>query len=76
MMGSEVHLHADCDGDEVVMVIPTVDLKVDVSMGQTIPFSTRPELIQMFDKETKNNLIWYDKDSADSCQPVCKEYKF
>ena len=76
MMGSEVHLHADCQGDEVVMVIPTVELKVDVSMGQTVPFTTKPELIQLFDKETQNNLIWYDKESADNCQPVCKSYKF
>ena len=49
MMGSEVHLHARSDADEVVMVIPTVDLKVDVSMGATVKFSTKPELIQLFD---------------------------
>ena len=76
MMGSEVHLHTDCQGDEVVMVIPTVDLKVDVSMGQTIPFTVRPELIQLFSKETQNNLIWYDPESAGRCQPVCKRYDF
>ena len=76
MMGSEVHLHTDCQGDEVVMVIPTVDLKVDVSMGQTIPFTVRPELIQLFSKETQNNLIWYDQESAGRCQPVCKRYDF
>jgi len=76
MMGSEVHLHADCQGDEVVMVIPTVDLKVDVSMGQTIPFTTKPELIQLFDKETSKNLIWYDAESAEANSPVCKTYNF
>lgn len=76
MMGSEVHLHADCQGNEVVMVIPTVNLSTDVSMGQTIHFSTTPELIQLFDKKTQNNLIWYDKASADGCQPVCKSYNF
>ena len=58
------------------MVIPTVDLKVDVSMGQTIPFTVRPELIQLFSKETQNNLIWYDPESAGRCQPVCKRYDF
>ena len=76
MMGSEVHLHADSNGDEVVMVIPTVDLKVDVSMGATVKFSTKPELIQLFDKESGNNLIWYDADSANADAPVCKNYSF
>ena len=76
MMGSEVHLHARSDADEVVMVIPTVDLKVDVSAGAKVKFTTQPRLIQLFDKATSNNLIWYDKASADACAPVCKSYKF
>ncbi len=76
MMGSEVHLHADSNGDEVVMVIPTVDLKTDVSMGATVKFTTQPKLIQLFDKASGNNLIWYDKASADACAPVCKNYIF
>ena len=74
MMGSEVHLHARSDADEVVMVIPTVDLKVDVSAGAKVNFTTQPRLIQLFDKATSNNLIWYDKASADACAPVCKTY--
>ena len=74
MMGSEVHLHARSDADEVVMVIPTVDLKVDVSAGSKVNFTTQPRLIQLFDKATSNNLIWYDKASADACAPVCKTY--
>ena len=76
MMGSEVHLHADSNGDEVVMVIPTVDLKVDASMGATVKFSTKPELIQLFDKESGHNLIWYDAESANANSPVCKNYAF
>ena len=47
MMGSEVHLHARSDADEVVMVIPTVDLKVDVSAGAKVKFTTQPRLIQL-----------------------------
>ena len=74
MMGAEVHLHADCQGDEVVMVIPTVDLKVDVSQGAEVHFNTRPELIQLFDKESGNNLIWYDEVSASADAPVSKSY--
>ena len=76
MLGSEVNLHADSNGDEVVMVIPTVDLTVDVSMGATVNFTTQPKLIQLFDKASGNNLIWYDKDSAANNAPVCKSYSF
>ncbi len=74
MLGSEVNLHARSDKDEVVMVIPTVDLKTDVSMGAEVKFTTQPKLIQLFDKATGNNLVWYDKQSADACAPVCKAY--
>ncbi len=76
MLGSEVNLHTRSDDDEVVMVIPTVDLTVDVSMGSRVKFDTKPRLIQLFDKESGNNLIWYDKASADACSPVCKAYPF
>ncbi|MCD7888277.1 MAG: TOBE domain-containing protein, partial [Clostridiales bacterium] len=76
MLGSEVNLHADCEGDEVVMVIPTVDLTVDVSMGATVNFTTQPRLIQLFDKATSNNLIWYDAESANANAPVSKSYDF
>ena len=76
MMGAEVHLHADCEGDEVVMVIPTVGLTTDVSQGATVRFNTKPELIQLFDKESGNNLIWYDEVSAKENHPVSKSYDF
>jgi len=76
MLGSEVNLHATSGGDEVVMVIPTVELKVDVSMGSTVQFTTQPRLVQLFDKASGNNLIWYDKDSASANAPVCKNYNF
>jgi ABC-type sugar transport system ATPase subunit len=76
MLGSEYNLHARSGEDEVVMVIPTVGLKEDVSMGSKIHFDTAPELIQLFDKETGNNLIWFDQASAAANAPVCKEYDF
>ncbi len=76
MLGSEYNLHARSGDDEVVMVIPTVGLAEDVSMGSKIHFSTQPELIQLFDKATGNNLIWYDKESAEADAPVCKDYDF
>lgn len=76
MLGSEVNLHADCQGDEVVMVIPTVDLDVDVSMGSVVNFTTQPRLIQLFDKATSNNLIWFDEVAYKKNAPACKEYNF
>ncbi|MGN0267388.1 MAG: ABC transporter ATP-binding protein [Lachnospiraceae bacterium] len=76
MLGSEVNLHVNCEGDNVVMVLQTVDLKEDVSMGKTITFTTQPRLIQLFDKETSNNLIWYDAESSNNHSPKCKRYDF
>jgi len=76
MMGSEYNIHARCGEDEVVMLIPTVDLETDVSMGRTVKFNVRPRLIQLFSKETGNNLIWYDEESSAKDAPMCKEYDF
>ncbi len=76
MLGSEYNLHARSGDDEVVMVIPTVGLEEDVSMGSTVKFTTKPELIQLFDKTSGNNLIWFDKESSDSNAPVCRNYNF
>lgn len=76
MLGTEYNLHTKSGDDEVVMVIPTVDLNTDVSMGMTIKFDVKPSLIQLFDKESGNNLIWYDKESSEADAPVCKNYDF
>ena len=76
MLGNEVNLHTTCGDDHVVMVIPTMNLETDVSMGKTINFTTQPRLIQLFDKQTQNNLIWFDEESAKADAPVCKEYDF
>ncbi len=76
MMGSEYNIHARSNQDEVVMVVPTVGLDTDVSMGATVQFTTAPDLIQLFDKATSNNLIWYDEVSVSKHEPVCKEYDF
>ena len=74
MLGSEYNIHARSGNDEVVMVIPTVGLTEDVSMGSEIHFDVDPSLIQLFDSETENNLIWYDKVSAENNSPVCRDY--
>ena len=76
MLGSEYNIHARSGDDEVVMVIPTVGLGEDVSMGRVVKFTTQPELIQLFDKESGNNLIWYDPASAEANAPECMNYDF
>ena len=74
LMGTEYNIHARCDNDEVVMVIPTMGLQADVSMDAKVNFTTMPELIQLFDRETQRNLIWYDEESANANAPECKRY--
>ena len=76
MLGSEVDLHVDCGGDDVVMVLQTVDLDQDVSIGAKLNFTTQPRLIQLFDKESGNNLIWFDEESVAAHSPKCKDYDF
>ena len=74
MLGSEVNLHVNCQGDDIVMVLPTVDLNEDVSMGATVHFTTQSRLIQLFDKTTSRNLIWFDEVSENQHAPHCKYY--
>ena len=74
MLGTEFNLHTRSESDDIAMVIPTVGLTTDVSMGKTIHFDFDPALIQLFNKESGNNLVWYDKQSADA--PICKSYTF
>jgi multiple sugar transport system ATP-binding protein len=76
MLGSEVDLHVNCGGDDVVMVLQTADLEQDVSIGATVTFTTQPRLIQLFEKESGNNLIWYDEESVAAHSPKSKDYDF
>ena len=32
--------------------------------------------MQLFEKESGNNLIWYDREAAENHAPVCKNYTF
>ena len=61
MMGSEVHLHVNADGKDVVLVVPTTDLQAEhrggIPYGSEVYFTFRPELIHLFDPETEENLL-------------------
>ena len=61
MMGSEVHLHVNAQGKDVVMIVPTTELDASqrggIPYGTEVSFTFRPELIHLFDAETELNLI-------------------
>ena len=55
LMGSELHLHLNSDGKDVVVVVPTTDVDVDNIHGShnTIHYTFKPELMHIFNKETE-----------------------
>ncbi len=61
MMGSEVYLHVNAGGKDVVLRIPTTDLPVEhragIPYGAEVKFTFRPELIHLFDPQTEQNLL-------------------
>ena len=59
LMGSELHLHLDSNGKDVVAVVPTTEIDVDKIHGTktTVHYSFKPELVHLFDKATENNLL-------------------
>ena len=61
MMGSEVYLHVNAVGRDVVLRVPTVDLpeehRVGIPYGTEINFTFLPELIHLFEPQTTQNLI-------------------
>ena len=61
MMGSEIYLHVNAGGKDVVVRVPTTDLPPEYRAG--IPYGTKEyfnlpaELIHIFDPETEKNLL-------------------
>ena len=56
MMGSSVHLHANAEGRDMIIIVPTVDMKGNYKMGDTIRFSFNGKVVHVFSKETDRNL--------------------
>ncbi len=58
MMGSEVHLHANANGKDVVIIVPTVDLsgnhKDTFSYGAKINFTFSGNVCHVFGSDGKN----------------------
>lgn len=61
MMGSEYHFHVNCNGQDVVLRIPTSDLPASLKdgtcYGKKISFTFYEESIHLFDCETEKNLL-------------------
>ena len=56
MMGSSVHLHVNADGHDVIIIVPTVDMKGNYEMGDTVRFSFQGNVAHVFSKENDKNL--------------------
>ena len=58
MMGSSVHLHVTAEGRDVIIIVPTIDMKNNYRMGDTLRFSFGGNVAHVFSKETEKNLEW------------------
>ena len=58
MMGSSVHLHVSAEGKDVIIIVPTIDMKGHYAMGDTVHFSFEGNVAHVFSKETERNLEW------------------
>ncbi len=56
MMGSSVHLHVTAEGRDVIIIVPTIDMKNNYRMGDTVHFSFNGNVAHVFSKETDKNL--------------------
>ena len=58
MMGSEMHLHINASGKDVIGIIQTAGLNLDtVRNGIEISFEFNPSLAHLFNRETEENLL-------------------
>ena len=58
MMGSSVHLHVSAEGKDVIIIVPTIDMKGHYAMGDTVHFAFEGNVAHVFSKETEKNLEW------------------
>ena len=56
MMGSSVHLHVNAQGKDVIIIVPTQDLKEGFNIGQAVRFRFNGNVAHVFSKETDKNL--------------------
>ena len=60
MMGSSIHLHVSVSSQDVIVIIPTMELKdyaKNSAYGTTIKLKFTGEMVHLFNKDNGNNLI-------------------
>ena len=58
MMGSEMHLHMNVEGNDVVAVVPVTGLGTElIGNHEAVRFTMNPRLIHLFDSETELNIL-------------------
>ena len=56
MMGSSVHLHVSAEGRDVIIIVPTLDMKENYRHGDKLHFTFEGSVAHVFSKETEKNL--------------------
>ena len=56
MMGSSVHLHVNAEGRDVIIIVPTIEMEGNYSLGDTVHFTFDGKVAHVFSKETDKNL--------------------
>ena len=56
MMGSSVHLHVSAEGRDVIIIVPTTDMKENYRHGDKLNFVFKGSVAHVFSKETEKNL--------------------
>ena len=57
MMGSELHLHLDVQGTDVVAIVPVTEESMTVANGSELLFHFDPKNLQLFDKASEKSLF-------------------
>ena len=58
MMGSEMHLHMQAGGNEIIAVVQTSEIEYDdVAIDSHLKIGFSPKRIHLFDRETEENLL-------------------
>lgn len=61
MMGSEMHLHMNASGTEVISIVPTLNMDIDeMSSGTKLKLKLQTEAMHLFDAETEESLVKVD----------------
>ena len=58
MMGYEMHLHMNASDEEVIAIVPTLNMDIDeMSAGTKLKLKLQTEAMHLFDSETEESLV-------------------